>query len=150
MTNEEFQKLLHLKKKFLKDSIKLPNNGEECTFDLESQTTNDKFYLDIDRKGKIELSKFKIQNRYALTKLPLIRIDINSPPHINPDGRKTSRNHIHIYKETDNDTGNLPWAYDLESFQDCHFNLQTLNFMQVFLNFCKYCHIEVDNIQGVI
>lgn len=36
-------------------------------------------------RGGIELSKFKLQNRYAVTKLPLVRIDIDSPPHLNPD-----------------------------------------------------------------
>lgn len=36
------------------------------------------------------------------------RVDIDSPPHRNPDGTMTSRNHIHIYRETDHDTGNLP------------------------------------------
>lgn len=34
----------------------------------------------------------------------------------------SSRNHIHIYKEMDNDTGNLTWAYDLEGFEQIDFN----------------------------
>ena len=65
----------------------------------------------MDRRGRIELSKFKLQNRYALTKLPLVRIDIDSPPHMNPDGTKTSRNHIHIYK----DGYDEKFAYTLDS-----------------------------------
>lgn len=104
MTDVEFQNLMKLKKVFVKEAIELPNNGENETYDLESIATRDKFYLDVDRRGRIELSRFKLQNRYAVTKLPLVRIDIDSPPHLNPDGTKTSRNHIHIYKEMDNDT----------------------------------------------
>lgn len=150
MTNSEFHNLIKLKKIFTKDTIELPNNGENDTYDLKSTETRDKFYLDIDRRGRIELSKFKLQNRYATTKLPLIRIDIDSPPHMNPDGTKTTRNHIHIYRETDNDTGNLPWAYSLESFELIQFNKDNINFMEVFSSFCEYCNINIDNIQGVI
>ena len=36
------------------------------------------------------------------------RVDIDSPPHRNPGGTMTSRNHIHIYREKDHDTGNFP------------------------------------------
>ena len=150
MTNSEFHNLIKLKKIFTKSPIILPNNGENDTYDLESIKTKDKFYLDIDRRGRIELSRFKLQTRYATTKLPLIRIDIDSPPHMNPDGTKTTRNHIHIYRETEHDTGNLPWAYSLESFESIQFNKNNINFMEVFSSFCEYCNIDTNNIQGVI
>ena len=113
----------------------MPNNGKSETYDLERKNFKDKFYLDVDRSGRIELLKFKIQNRYAITRLPLVRIDIDSPPHINPDGTKISRNHIHIFRETDNDTGNLPWAYDLENFEGINFDKNNINFMNVFSDF---------------
>lgn len=150
MTDLEFKALMELKKVFIKSSIELPNNGESEVYDLESTETRDKFYLDVDRRGRIELSRFKLQNRYVVTKLPLVRIDIDSPPHMNPDGTKTSRNHIHIYRETDNDTGNLPWAYDLETFEQIKFSRERINFMEVFMEFCEYCNISIDNVQGVI
>ena len=150
MTNLEFLQLMELEKDFLKSNICLPGNGESHVFDLKSISTNDKFFLDVDRRGRIELSKFKLQNRYALTKLPLVRIDIDSPPHMNPDGTKTSRNHIHIYKEVDNDTGNLPWAYDLENFAQIKFNEDNIIFMDIFTGFCEYCNININNVQGVI
>ena len=114
MTNLEFENLLQMKKVFVKDNVSLPSRGEAGIFDLKSKTTNDKFYLDVDRRGRIEFSKFKIQNRFAGNKLPLVRIDIDSAPHMNPDGSKTSRNHIHIFKEMENDTGNLTLEYSLE------------------------------------
>ena len=68
----------------------LPKNGESQIFDVESESTKDKFYIDVDRRGRIELSRFKLQNRYAMTKLPLVRIDIDSPPHLNPDGTRST------------------------------------------------------------
>lgn len=149
MTNQEFQNLMQLKKVFIKDAIALPNNGENETYDLESTVTKDKFYLDVDRRGKIELSRFKLQNRYAVTRLPLVRIDIDSPPHLNLDGTKTTRNHIHIFKEMDHDTGNLPWAYDLESFEYIDFNKNKVDFLLIFSGFCEYCNICMDHVQGV-
>lgn len=150
MTDLEFKELMNLEKIFVDNFINLPNNGNKDTYDLESKSTVDKFFLDVDRRGKIELSKFKLQNRYAVTRLPLVRIDIDSPPHMNPDGTKTSRNHIHVYREVDNDTGNLPWAYDLEDFHDFSFEEGNINFMDIFVSFCKYCNICIDNVQEVI
>lgn len=150
MTNQEFETLMALRKVFIKDIINLPNNGQCIVYDLQSNETNDKFYLDVDRRGRIEFSKFKLQNRYAVTKLPLVRLDIDSPPHLNPDGTKTSRNHIHIFREVENDTGNLPWAYDLDNFTQISFDKNNINFMQVFTSFCEYCNISIENIQGVI
>ena len=85
MTNLEFENLLQMKKVFVKDNVSLPSRGEAGIFDLKSKTTNDKFYLDVDRRGRIEFSKFKIQNRFAGNKLPLVRIDIDSAPHMNPE-----------------------------------------------------------------
>lgn len=150
MTDLEFRDLMKLEKFFEKNHIDLPKNGESEVYDLKSLDTKHNFYLDVDRRGKIELSKFKLQNRYAITKLPLVRIDIDSPPHINPDGTKLSRNHIHIYRECENDNGNLPWAYDLEEFDEIEFNKNKINFMDIFSQFCEYCNINVENVQGVV
>ena len=95
LTNEEFNKLLQLEKIFTTQKIILPTIGTVDSFELTDVNNRIPFLLDIDRRGKIELSKYKIQNRYAVTEV-LVRIDIDSPPHINPDGTKLSRNHIHI------------------------------------------------------
>lgn len=149
MTDTEFKQLLELNKIFVKNPIKLPQQGYYKEYDVNSKTTNDKFIIDVDRRGMIELSKYKIQTRYEKTKLPLIRIELNGPPHMNPDGRKLSRNHIHIYRETENDTGNLPWAYDLSDFRDYDFG-NDFDFSIIFFKFCDFCHIDSKNIQGVI
>lgn len=99
---------------------------------------------------KIFMTDLEFQALMALPKKSLVRIDIDSPPHMNPDGTKISRNHIHIFKETDNDTGNLPWAYDLETFKQIKFDKNNIVFVEVFSEFCKYCNINLNNVQGVI
>lgn len=149
MTDIEFQSLIQLKKIFAKKDVILPFTGNCNTYDLKSVDTKDRFYLDIDRRGKIEL-KTKLQNRYAKNKMPLVRIDIDSPPHINPDGTKLSRNHIHIYKDCDKDTNNLPWAYELNDIFGNDINIKSLNFMTAFNLICKYCNISTYGIQGAI
>lgn len=150
MSDSEFNYLMGLQKEFIDKNYHLPNNGCSNVFDLISRESNEKFFLDVNRKGRIELSKFTLQKRYAPTKLPLVRIDIDSPPHINPDGIILSRNHIHIYRETNNDTGNLPWAYDLETFDSIPFDGNNIQFMSIFSSFCEYCNIIANNIQGVL
>lgn len=145
MTDIEFQELLNLDKIFCKKKIILPNAGEKAKLDLISKSTEDKFYLDINRTGRIELRKCTLQTRWGFNSLPLVRIDIDAPPHMNPDNSITSRNYIHIYKESINDTGNLPWAYDLEEF-----GIKYGNFMEVFYGFCAYCNIDTNRVRGVI
>ena len=66
MTDIEFQSLIQLKKIFAKKDVILPFTGNCNTYDLKSTTTSDKFYLDIDRRGSIEL-KVKLQSRYVRT-----------------------------------------------------------------------------------
>ena len=53
MTNLEFKNLLQMKKVFVKDNVSLPSRGEAGIFDLKSKTINDKFNLDVDRRGRI-------------------------------------------------------------------------------------------------
>ena len=46
--------------------------------------------------------------------------------------------------------GNLPWAYDLETIMPVKLDQGGIDFMTVFLRFCEYCNISIDNVQGVI
>ena len=48
------------------------------------------------------------------------------------------------------DTGNLPWAYNLDEFYKFDFVDKRIDFMYIFHAFCKYCNINTDNIQGVV
>ncbi|RRD93447.1 hypothetical protein EII17_12800 [Clostridiales bacterium COT073_COT-073] len=136
MTQSDFEYLMKLEK-YITEIEKIGKTGTISAF---SRQTDDIFLIDTDRTSKIELSKFKIQSRYERTKRPLIRIDIDSPPHLNPDGTKTSRNHIHIFKEEFDDFPNLPWAYDLSQF----FSASEYDFTSVWEWFCNYSNIKVD------
>ncbi|WP_302826184.1 DUF6978 family protein [Anaerofustis stercorihominis] len=149
ITNEEFKKLFNMNKYFVNKKNILPSINEEKKYDIISENRKDKFILDTSRKGTYSLHKVKLQKRYATT-ISLIRLEIDAPPHVNPDGKKISRDHIHIYKEG----YGLAYAYDLESIKQINLNLEDLSdFNKIFIEFCKFCNINIDNrveLQGVL
>lgn len=148
MTQDQFEHLLNIPKTFEKDSPKLPVGGGKGTYALLSSESEDKFYLDIHRNGTFEISKAKIQNRTS--KVLLVRIEINASPHINPDGRRIGRNHIHLYRPGEIESGSLPWAYEFDEIPSLSLPKENVDFMSAFFALCKYCNIEVSNLQGVI
>ena len=141
ITKEFVEYLTEIRKLARKTNVKLPSVGEKDTIDLITTDKKEKLFLDINRQGRIEL-KVTIQNRYRT--LPIIRIDIDSPPHLNLDGTYSSRNHIHFYNaETEqNDT------YNLEDLK--WFDITDLSFISVFDQFCSRFNIDINKIQGVL
>ena len=141
ITKEFIRYLTETKKITKKNNINLPGIGEKDTIDLITNDLKEKLFLDINRQGRIEL-KVTIQNRYRT--LPIIRVDIDGPPHMNLDGTYSSRNHIHFYNaETEqNDTYNLE---DLEWF-----DAEDLSFISVFDQICSKFNIDINKVQGVL
>ena len=58
----------------------------------------------------IKLKKYTFQTRYS-KRVVLVRLDMDGPPHRNPDGTKINCPHIHVYREGYDDK----WAYPLPS-----------------------------------
>jgi hypothetical protein len=98
---------------------------------LISADKREEFILDI-WKGKISL-KAKYQTRVHKT-IVLVRLDLNGPPHRNPDGEEVGETHIHIYREEYGDK----WAYpvDIKYFPNINDLFKTLD------DFMKYCNIR--------
>lgn len=134
LTTNEFNRLMKLPKELKLNTISLPIINTKARFEIKSKTTKDEFWLDIDRSNRYEI-KSKTQER---TNEVLVRLEINSPPHMNPDGTVTSRDHIHIYKEG----FGLAWAYDLDSFIP---NINKEYYSALFYSFCEYCIIDLGN-----
>ncbi len=141
MTDAEFQRLLNLDKNFENTNIILPTSGEKAKpYKILSKTTKDIFYLDIDRKSSITLTKKKLQTRHQSTGTMMVRLEIDCRPHMFPDGTFSSRNHIHIYDE---EFGCK--VYDLD--RGCGKLFVKLDdFMIVFSDFCEMCNIDIENI----
>ena len=148
LNQTEFEYLMKMKKIIVNDNytFEIPiSNSKKTRLLVKSCSSSDNFYLDINNSGKIELSKFKYQNLHVNSTTPLVRLEINAPEHINPDGKKISRNHIHIYREK----YDMAYAYDLSEFDSELFT--TLSADSLFKDFCKFCNIDYNKpIQGVI
>lgn len=135
ITQNEFNVLLEMEKIFDKQNPQLPSAGEKISYSLHDISNSKHFDLDIDRRGKIEM-KSKLQNRYEKSTV-LVRLEINSRPHMNPDGEIIGRNHIHVYKEGFDDR----WAYELKDIlPNLNDSLLLTDYFEVF---CNYCHIEL-------
>jgi hypothetical protein len=61
-----------------------PAPGERLAIPLTSIDKREQFMLDVSR-GQIKLTKATFQNR-ARQAIILMRLDLNGPPHRNPDG----------------------------------------------------------------
>lgn len=84
-----------------------PQPGVKLKMECESPDGSERFHLDVYR-GTIDLRKVN-HNFRARTSIPLLRLDVNTAPHRNPDGEKVGRTHLHIYREGYGDA----WAYEL-------------------------------------
>jgi len=138
LTDDIFCSLMDMRKRFKESMISLPALNQKMILDVISDDNKEAFIVDIDRTSKLEI-KTKVQERYGGA-IPLVRIEVNAPPHTNPDGSIIGRDHIHIYKHG----YGLSWAYDLANFDNSLFK-DLSKFMNVFIDFCKYCNIEVDD-----
>jgi hypothetical protein len=74
-----------------------PYAGEKLAIPLTSADKRENFVLDITR-GRIKLTQATFQNR-ARQAIVLLRLDVDGPPHTNPDGVEMPCPHLHIYRE---------------------------------------------------
>lgn len=102
--------------------------------DVKSTDNRESFKVDVNRKGRIRLTKCTYQERYASVEV-LLRLDIDGPPHENPDGDVVPCPHLHVYKEGFGDR----WAYPIPStFTNTSDLVRTLG---EFLMYCKIRNI---------
>jgi hypothetical protein len=139
LTQSEVDTLLNMLKRLVNEgTVNFPTPDGWKTLDVVSENGKEKFLIDINRKGKINLSKCTYQNRYR-NYIILLRLDVGGPDHTNPDGEIIPTPHLHIYKENFNDTWAIPLPKEL--FTD------TGNLIKTFIEFLEYCKIiNIDRI----
>ena len=114
--------------------ITFPSPGEQTVLEAQSdELSSDKFLFYINRKGQYNLKKCTYVSRYNNV-YNLLRVDINGPPHDNPDGTTVHCPHIHIYKEG----YNLSWAYPLE----VEIKTDPKDLIMVLIDFLKYNNLK--------
>lgn len=144
MLEVEAINLIRVEKEIVDERIRLPKQNEAIMINAISKLNpNHKFILDVNRKMAI-ISRCTYQQRIYTT-IPLIRLDIDTKPHTNPDDEKIVGTHMHIYK----DGYNLTWAYPLDhdylreinpTFDLSNFRNST-SVAEFFTSFCLYCNI---------
>ncbi len=132
LTQVEADMLIAMKKSFVTPTtVSLPP-GTDKSHELIGEDNRERFLLDLWR-GTIRLSKLRFQNRGRKV-IVLVRLDINSSPHTNPDGTRIVGTHLHRYREGYEDK----WADPINPN-----DFPNVNDMQLALEkFCRYCNIE--------
>lgn len=108
-----------------------PDLGGKLEIPLDSVDRRERFRLDV-RRGGIDLRKNTLQNRGRRT-VVLVRLDLRSAPHRNPDGELIGSSHIHLYREGYGDK----WAFPMPSEQFKNID----DTRQVIEDFMKFCNI---------
>jgi len=102
--------LLALEKRSSSDTEHaFPLAGEFLCLPLESLDQREQFSLDV-RRARFVITKATIQGRGRQV-VVLARLDIDGPPHRNPDGEEVPCPHLHIYREGYGDK----WAYPADA-----------------------------------
>jgi hypothetical protein len=106
--------------------------GERLAIPLVSADKRENFMLDVSR-SQIKLTKATYQNR-ARQAIVLLRLDLDGPPHRNPDGVEVPCPHLHVYREGFADK----WAVPAPA--DRYANL--LDLFATFEAFMTHCNIS--------
>jgi hypothetical protein len=156
LTQEEANRLIQLeKKKISEETYNFPIASEALSIPVVSRDGRESFQIDINRKGIIKLTKCTYQERTEVTVI-LVRLDIDGPPHTNPDvisvpltsllpynNQTISCPHLHLYIEGFDDKWAIP--VDPELFPQITDLFATLE------DFFKFCNItEPPTVQGDI
>lgn len=108
-----------------------PGPGELLMIPLISKDRREEFVVDV-RRGRIDLAKVTHQLR-ARKAIVLLRLDLEGPPHRNPDGEIIHCPHLHVYREGFADK----WAVvpPGDTFVDLNDRWQTLH------DFFRFSHV---------
>jgi hypothetical protein len=134
LTDADVKRLIALAKHFVEASqIDFPGFGESLEREVTSDVGHEDFVIDVNRRGKTKQTKCTYQKRYAVTDI-IFRLDIDGPPHTNPNGEFVPCPHLHIYREGFADK----WAFPVTAslFSD------TTKLVKTFREFLSMCNIH--------
>lgn len=128
----EADALIAMEKRCLeKKSWLFPEPGGRLSIALTSADKRENFILDVNR-FEIKLTKATYQNR-GRQAIILMRLDLDGPPHRNPDDQEIQCPHLHVYREGYGDK----WAFAAPI--DRYPNVQDL--FSTFDAFMRHCNI---------
>jgi hypothetical protein len=107
LTQEEADALIAMEKRCVDNApYTFPAPGHRLAVPLVSLDRRENFMLDITR-GQIKLTKATYQTR-ARQAIILLRLDLDGPPHRNPDDSLIPCPHLHVYREGYGDKWAVP------------------------------------------
>ncbi len=119
-------------------NIDFPTINTKKLLEVRSMDGLEGFLVDINRSGQLKVSKCTYQERYNVIEI-LLRLDIDGPPHENPDGEEVLCPHLHIYREG----FAVKWAYPIPAEFTNTANLVAT--LKEFLQFCRIHNIPFVN-----
>lgn len=132
LTQDEADKLMSMEKLAADETEWLfPAPGQRIAIPLTSLDKREAFMLDVTR-AQIKLTKATYQNR-ARAAIILMRLDLDGPPHRNPNGTEIPCPHLHIYRELCGDK----WAIPVPVARYPN----TLDLFSTFEAFMQHCNI---------
>lgn len=147
LSHQEFLDSMSELKSFKDSSYKFPENGNYLSLEAIGENTHEEYLIDINKKN-CTLSRITYQNRVRKT-IVLLRFDVDTKPHKNPDGEVIEGTHMHIYQEGYLDS----WAYSLSDHRlqgiltECNLpsnllDLATADQERCFEAFTRLCNIK--------
>jgi hypothetical protein len=115
----------------MSDSVDFPSLGGTLSLEFVSANNREEFILNY-KQHSINLSKRNHHLRYKKV-TGLARLDLDGPPHRNPDGQEIGSRHLHLYKEG----FGLKWAFSVP--KEVFKNLD--NAHETLYDFMKYCNV---------
>jgi hypothetical protein len=132
ITQGEADRLIEMEKHRVDDEKwSFPAPGERVAIPLTSSDKRENFMLDVTR-AQIKFTKATYQNR-ARQAIILMRLDLDGPPHRNPDGAEVPCPHLHRYREGYGDR----WAEPAPT----NIYIDTQNLFLTFEAFMNHCNI---------
>jgi hypothetical protein len=132
LTQAEADALIAMEKhRVMNNRHDFPMRGESLTLSLQSPDKREHFLLDLSC-GRIDLLKVKMQNRGRQV-VVLVRLDLGSAPHRNPDDVEVPAPHLHVYREGYGDKWAIP--VPKERFRD------TSNLWATLEDFLRFCNV---------
>jgi hypothetical protein len=131
LTQSEADLLIGLEKQRTDDRLWEFAPGDRLEIPLTSKDKRESFILDV-RRYQIRMTKATYQQRARHT-IILMRLDLDGPPHRNPDGEEIPCPHLHIYREGYGDK----WAIlaPLDRYPD------PSDLFRTFTAFMEHCNI---------
>ena len=99
--------IIYEEKQFLDSHADFPALHNTIKLNGLGQRTKYEYIVDVNRKYYL-LNRITYHQR-VFTNITLLRLDIDTKPHRNPDGKKINGTHLHVYREGYGDS----WAYEL-------------------------------------